>query len=846
MSTNPQRLGKYELQERLGRGGMAEVWKALDTQLQRYVAIKFLHANLRDDPNFVTRFQREAQLIAALHHPNIVQIHDFHITQDGDSNTSSFTPTAYMAMDYIEGQTLAAYIRQTSAQGKIPSPREILSLFTSISRAVDYAHQKGMIHRDIKPANILLDAHNTTTNAMGEPILTDFGIAKLMSVSSNTVSGALLGTPLYISPEQARGYQGNERSDLYSLGVILYELVTGVTPFRGNTPMDVMNQHISATPPSPALLNPALPPAVTLVILRSLAKDPAARYPSAGAMTAALAEALNLPIPDMIDQPSYPPSSMDMPTRLESPSGHTPLPQAGPIPSPALTPQLHPSSPGIPGLTPPYAPSGPAFTPQYPPSGPVTPAFAQSGSAFTPQYPPSGSVTPAFAQSGPAFTPARPSTTVPPAGPAATPAGSATPAVPVAPPARKRRRGLWYPALLLLLILISASLGAYLLIAHPFAPPASNAAGHAFFVSSGQINPTTAQGIADEVKINLQHVPTAPAGKSYFAWLLGDIHPNTTPDLLVPLPFQPPLLLTNNLPVRNGTVDYLYPGDAHHDNLLSVCSRLLITLEDSHASTSAPSTDRSTWRYYAALPQNPIPKDPTGFSALIHIRHLFYNESNIKVLGLYGGLDTWFTRNTEQLLEWSTSARDDWNGAQTTPSQIALMHDQFIRILDYLDGAQNVHVDVPPGTPLMANSTISRVALLTVDPNAQSNANLATNPPGYVDHTQLHVGQISQATDLTPQQRELTAEIIIAIDNAKIWLMNVRKDAVQLFDMNSSQLMQPSTGALLDDMTTQITYAYIGQLDPITNTVKPGVLQMHYEIQQLATFTLTTTLPNTL
>src|SRR3984893_111132 len=186
MSTESlRRLGKYELQARLGHGGMAEVWKARDTQLQRYVAIKLLHANLQADPDFVARFQREAQAIASLRHPNIVQIHDFQVSLPPESPA----PTPYMVMTYIEGPTLANYIASTSQQEKIPSPVEVVSIFTSISLAVDYAHQKGMIHRDIKPANILLDQRNRSRNPMGEPILTDFGLAKLLGVSAVTLTG---------------------------------------------------------------------------------------------------------------------------------------------------------------------------------------------------------------------------------------------------------------------------------------------------------------------------------------------------------------------------------------------------------------------------------------------------------------------------------------------------------------------------------------------------------------------------------------------------------------------------------------------------------------------------------
>src|SRR5437588_3498521 len=252
MSTNPQRLGKYELLERLGQGGMAEVWKARDTQLQRYVAIKSLHANLQEEPNFITRFEREAQLIASLHHPNIVQVHDFQVSRSPESGA----PMAYMVMDYIEGGTLENYIAGTSARGKFPSPAQIVHLFTSISLAIDYAHRQGMIHRDIKPANILLDKRNTLRNPMGEPILTDFGIAKLQGKATLAATYGLLGTPLYISPEQAQGQPSDRRSDLYSLGVIAYEMITGIPPFRGDNPLSIMMQHYSAMPTPPTVVNP--------------------------------------------------------------------------------------------------------------------------------------------------------------------------------------------------------------------------------------------------------------------------------------------------------------------------------------------------------------------------------------------------------------------------------------------------------------------------------------------------------------------------------------------------------------------------------------------------------------
>ncbi len=377
MSTHPRRLGKYELQQRLGYGGTAEVWKALDLQLQRYVAIKLLHANLKEDPHFIERFEREARLIASLHHPNIVKIHDFQILSSEEEGT-----IAYMVMDYVEGQTLADYIRNTPARGNFLSAQEIVQLFTSIGLAVDYAHQQGMIHRDIKPANILLDSQNTTRSPIGEPILTDFGLARLMGAAATTLSIGLPGTPLYISPEQVSGYPGNERSDIYSLGVILYEMVTGVVPFRGDDPTSVMAQHLNATPTFPTQINPTIPAALAMVIMRCLAKDPAARFPSATSLAAAIADSLQVPVPESVSNPAFPVDAEYAPTYVTP--GRSNLPTV-----------ITSSSPGIAGVQ----TSAPMPTPVYQ-SNPQTPAFAVASafgsSAVTP--PQASSQTPQISQ----------------------------------------------------------------------------------------------------------------------------------------------------------------------------------------------------------------------------------------------------------------------------------------------------------------------------------------------------------------------------------------------------------------------------------------------------------------
>src|SRR5581483_11108501 len=281
MSAEQRNLGKYRLVERLAHGGMGEVWKALDTQLQRYVAIKLLRADWQDDPDFVARFEREAQLIASLHHPNIVKIHNFHFSHPPESETTK----VYMVMDYVQGQTLADYIRSTSRKGIWPSAADIIYIFTGTSLALDYAHQRGMIHRDIKPANILLDQRMLTPRPMGEPILTDFGIARLQGVSAGTAVGSVIGTPLYMAPEQARGEFDDKRSDLYTLRIILYEMMTGVTPFRGGTQLAIIMQHVHDMPTPPALINPHITPELSEVILKSIAKKPEERFPSASAMT---------------------------------------------------------------------------------------------------------------------------------------------------------------------------------------------------------------------------------------------------------------------------------------------------------------------------------------------------------------------------------------------------------------------------------------------------------------------------------------------------------------------------------------------------------------------------------
>ena len=269
--TNSQ-LGQYQLVEAVGRGGMATVYKAYQPALNRFVAVKVLHAH--HDPQFAARFRREAQTIAQLQHPNILPIYDY--GEEGD--------LLYFVVQYIEGgATLSDMLGQPSA------PAVALPVIGQVLGALEYAHRFGIVHRDIKPGNILLPTP-------GWPMLADFGIAKLLHENDHlTKTGFIIGTAAYMSPEQASGQPLDGRSDLYALGIVLYELLTGRLPFQAETPMALLSKHVYEPPPPPRSLNPALSPALDAVLLRAIAKEAGDRYQSAAEMAAALESALMQP-----------------------------------------------------------------------------------------------------------------------------------------------------------------------------------------------------------------------------------------------------------------------------------------------------------------------------------------------------------------------------------------------------------------------------------------------------------------------------------------------------------------------------------------------------------------------
>jgi serine/threonine protein kinase len=267
LSLEGHTLGKYRILEPLGRGGMAQVFKAYHPQLDRYVAVKILRSDLVEEEEFLARFRREARAVAALRHPNIVQIYDFDVQHD----------LYYMVMELLEGNTLKAYLNTLRVRGERLPLGEMVRIFGDVLAGLAYAHGEGVIHRDLKPANIMLTKR-------GQAVLTDFGIAQIVGGTQYTVSGALMGTLNYMAPEQGLDGHCDVRSDIYSLGIAYYEALTGSVPFDADTPLAILMKHINDPLPLPRKLDPSIPESFERVALKALAKRAEDRFQSAGEM----------------------------------------------------------------------------------------------------------------------------------------------------------------------------------------------------------------------------------------------------------------------------------------------------------------------------------------------------------------------------------------------------------------------------------------------------------------------------------------------------------------------------------------------------------------------------------
>ena len=299
-------IGKVRIEKHLAKGGMAEVYLGTHLTLDRPVAVKVLHSHVEENEEMKVRFQREARVVAGLRHSNIVQIFDFD-TLDGHP---------YIVMEYLKGPSLAWYLQTLHERNERMQPKHIARLIGKISSALDYAHGEGVIHRDIKPGNIMLHTKAGGSRSMFtdqiDPVITDFGLVRIMHATTQTTSGMVSGTPAYISPEQAQGLKTDHRTDIYSLGIVLYEILAGRVPFDGETNWTVVYKHIHETPPP----IPNTPLAIQAVLDQALAKNPDDRYQTCHELALDYMQAIGLiaeaPTLDFVPVP--PPVSTSLPT----------------------------------------------------------------------------------------------------------------------------------------------------------------------------------------------------------------------------------------------------------------------------------------------------------------------------------------------------------------------------------------------------------------------------------------------------------------------------------------------------------------------------------------------------
>ena len=320
--------GRYQLDAIIGRGGMAEVWRARDIRLERDVAVKRLRVDLASDPTFQARFRREAQSAAGLNHPNIVAVYDTGEERDPVSDVS----VPYIVMELVEGVTLREVLRD----GRKILPERALEFTSGVLDALAYAHRAGIVHRDIKPANVMLTPNGTVK-------VMDFGIARAVADTSATMTqtAAVIGTAQYLSPEQARGEKVDNRSDIYSVGCLLYELLTSQPLFKGDSPVSVAYQHVREMPVPPSQLDPEITPAMDAIVLKSLEKDPRDRYSDAGEMRDDIQRCI-------AGEPVMAMNPADQPTRIIANDPMTTTARRGLTPAPAPSPAGPPGTPASP------------------------------------------------------------------------------------------------------------------------------------------------------------------------------------------------------------------------------------------------------------------------------------------------------------------------------------------------------------------------------------------------------------------------------------------------------------------------------------------------------------------
>ncbi|GAC1397617.1 MAG: hypothetical protein NVSMB49_03740 [Ktedonobacteraceae bacterium] len=773
MSTGPQKLGKYELRQLLGRGNVGEVLRGYDLQHKRDVAIKIIHTDLQSDPNFIKRFTTEGQKITSLHHDNIVPVYDVAVT----SQEQATGTTAFIASAYIEGQTLDKYSATSQTKQMVLSLPEIVYLFTSLGVAIDYAHQHGVIHGNIKPSNILLDQNRVEHLVAGEPMLTDFGLPLLLG---DTIS---IGTPYYMSPEQARGDAPNNRSDIYALGVILYELCTGVKPFHDESSVAVMLQHLNDLPTPPLLLNPQLPPVLSEVILRAMAKDTATRYAMASLLATAIADACSIrptiAIPPTViaeEESTYHATSgqYDSFLGVSQPTTHVYI------------------QPHIPASTMPAATTGSLSradssrkqrTPSSTPAPntrkipiPLSPSIitTNTGHRHTRPIPTTERTTQPSVVTQ-AYAPIKLSQTLP-----NTPFPSA---------ARKRRSHItdipMYTILAIfaiLLLIATGIIGSFLLNSKQSAPPA--AVGHVFFQDD-------ALGHADVLRLDIQNIDAPPQNKVYQAWLQ-DIHQHTRP--------------LGVLTLNHDSATLLYPGDAQHTNLLSLVQGVTVTVENAD---NKPATPTGHVVYKAAL-------DNASFQ---YIRNILYQTPNFPsdsgvIVGLF--------ETIKSINDKAGSLVDSLQGTQ----DYGLAKRQATRIIELIDGTQYAQASghLPINVP---SEVYAKVGLLS-----------SPTQPGYIDTLASQLDTLQQkAADNTSIQQHIQ-NVKSAITDLRDWIQQLRTYDIPL--VQTTNIADPTLVNNALQVKQLAADSYTGRTVPPNDGPRPilgsaGAYQAYLECQYLAT-----------
>lgn len=778
MSTSPRRLGKYELRKLLGSGSAGEVWQGYDLQARRDVAVKLLHPDLlQSDPNFISLFMKNWQPIISLHHPNIVKVHEVNISRPGDTNGT----TPYIVMDYVERQlTLADSIQRTSRSGDFPSFSDLVSLFNSLGQALDYAHEQNIAHGDIKPTNILLDVHNTVSIAGPEARLTDFGIANLPGNKNRALAS-------YLSPEQVKGNSPDASSDIYALGIILYEMCTGVLPFHADSQVAVMMHHVNTLPTPPILINPHIPPALSEVILRAIAKDPQTRFASALALAMAVGEAcaggqspqtaLEIRQPTLGDMQVYPHSGPLRPPSTQAPfTGKmaTILGVSGPL---ASISAQHPAMR--------------ADTTSARVTGHLQQNSVQSGSLAVPAVdgrrsstPLPLSQTPTQATTGQFATPSMQQTSTHQAA-----------SLVAADSMKFRSSNALSPmvlmiGLLCLLLVVVGALGVSLFLAngsqHTPALSANAAIGHVFFQDD-------ALGHDDTLRIQLQNVPSPPAGKRYFAWL------QNIGDQAVPL---------GPLSIQNGATTLTYLGDGKHTNLLSRVQGVFVTLEnDGQTTPQTPSTNAKVYQSSFAS---------ASFPYIQHILYMlpgFPDHGSLiaSLFGYIGGIND----KAGSVVDSLRSTHD---------YDLALR--QANRIMEMIDGSENARAsgDLPSALPLLLSVPVGLLS--------------SSSQRGYIDTLAGQVDKIIQTAGDNADLHQHAQNVSNALIDLRDWIQKMHDYDEQI--LKASNLGSANVLSAALQLKQLAIDSYAGRTIPPNPGPLPilgsaGVYQASVECQYLAT-----------